>query len=223
MPLFLAHEHLHRAACQVEVLAEFVLQEALVWILDVLRQVAEERECRESGRKLGHILDFHQLALPHRRWIILDFRKHCIHELGSAYLARVIVPYVCDLIQHIQDSLLLQHGCEDDRHVIERSDSCFQCLGIFRHRVALFSEEVPLVHYQDTTLSVLLDEVEDIPVLCLHTCGGIDHHDADIAVLDGPDGTHHGVELQVLIDPVLLADAGSVHEHELVAELVVIG
>ena len=41
-------------------------------------------------------------------------------------------------------------------------------------------------------------------------------------MLNGPDGPHHGIELQVLVHPVLSPHAGGVHQHEFVAELVVI-
>ena len=40
--LFLSEEHLHRAAEEVELRAELVLQEAAVRLADILRQVAEE-------------------------------------------------------------------------------------------------------------------------------------------------------------------------------------
>ena len=42
-------------------------------------------------------------------------------------------------------------------------------------------------------------------------------------MLDGPDGAHDRVELQVFVHLGLLAYAGGVDQHELVAELVVVG
>ena len=42
--LFLSEEDLHRTSQEVEVGAELVLKEAAVWVADVLRKVAEERE-----------------------------------------------------------------------------------------------------------------------------------------------------------------------------------
>jgi hypothetical protein len=42
--LFLSEEYLHRASEEVKVRTELVLQEALVWVADVLRKVAEECE-----------------------------------------------------------------------------------------------------------------------------------------------------------------------------------
>ena len=42
--LFLTEEDVDRAADEVELRAELVLQESSVWLADVLRQVAEESE-----------------------------------------------------------------------------------------------------------------------------------------------------------------------------------
>ena len=42
--LFLSEEYLYWTSEEVEVRTEFVLQEALVWVADVLRKVAEECE-----------------------------------------------------------------------------------------------------------------------------------------------------------------------------------
>ena len=92
----------------------------------------------------------------------------------------------------------------------------------FRQSVAVLLEEIPFVDHDDAALAVPLDEIEDVHVLGLHSGGGVNHHYADVAVLDGPDGTHHGIEFEILLYLVLLPDAGRVHEHELVPELIVI-
>ena len=42
--LFLSEEHLNRAAKEIKVLTQLVLQEAAVRLADILRKVAEERE-----------------------------------------------------------------------------------------------------------------------------------------------------------------------------------
>lgn len=42
--LFLSEEDMYRASEEVELRAELVLQESSVWLADVLRQIAEERE-----------------------------------------------------------------------------------------------------------------------------------------------------------------------------------
>ena len=107
--LFRTHEHLNRAARKIEMLSQLVLEETFVRILDVLWQVAEECKCRELRRELCHLLDFHELAFPHRWRIILDFRKHRLHELGCGDPSGVVLPYMLYLIQNIEDSLLLEH------------------------------------------------------------------------------------------------------------------
>ena len=92
--LFLSEEDLHRTSEEVEVCAELVLQESLVRIADILRQVAEEREGRRSGRELCDVLDLDVLSLPCWRRIVLDFRKHHLVDLRSRDLARVVLVYM---------------------------------------------------------------------------------------------------------------------------------
>ena len=65
--------------------------------------------------------------------------------------------------------------------------------------------------------------MEDVHVLCLDATGGVDHQDTDIAVLDGADGAHHRIELEILGDLVLTTDTGSIHEVEVEAKLIVTG
>lgn len=127
-----------------------------------------------------------------------------------------------DLVQDIHNSLFLEYGSEDDRHIRKRSDTCLHGLYVLGHSVALLLEEVPFVYDEDTTLAVFLYEVEDVHVLSLHTAVRIDHHDADVTMLDSSDGTHDRIELEVFVYSVFLSDAGRVHEYELVSELVVI-
>lgn len=47
------------------------------------------------------------------------------------------------------------------------------------------------------------------------------HEDADVAVLDGADGSHHAIELQVLAHLVFASDACRIDEVEVEAKLVV--
>ena len=42
--LFLSEEYLNRTSEEIKVLTQFVLKEAAVWLADILRKVAEERE-----------------------------------------------------------------------------------------------------------------------------------------------------------------------------------
>ena len=204
-------------------LPQLVLKESLVRLLDVLRQVAEERERRESGWQLGHVLDLHILALPGRRRVILDLRQHSLVQPCRRKLAGIVLVNVLGLIQHIHDSLFPGDRGEYDRHVIERSDAAAQRGFIFLHRVAVLQEEVPFVDHQHAGLAVADDEVEYAHVLSLHSGVRVDHQDADIGMFDCPDGTHHGVELQILVDLGFPAHSGGVHEHKLVPELVVEG
>ena len=88
---------------------ELVLEESLVRFLDVLRQVAEEGECRELGWKLGYVFDIDHLALPHRRWVIVNLWQHCVHQLGSAQPSGIILIDVSYRIEDIENPLFLQH------------------------------------------------------------------------------------------------------------------
>ena len=81
--LFLSEEDLHRTSEEVEVCAELVLQESLVRIADILRQVTEERKCRRSCRKLCDVFDLDVLTLPCWWRIVLDLRKHYLIDLRS--------------------------------------------------------------------------------------------------------------------------------------------
>ena len=126
-------------------------------------------------------------------------------------------------VQDLQDALLVDHGGEHDRNVVERGQTGLQGLGVVAHGVGLLLEEVPLVHHDNAALAVLLDDVEDVHVLRLHPEGGVDHEDAHVGMLDGAHRPEDGIEFQVLGDLGLAAHAGGVHQDELVAELVVIG
>ena len=87
LPLFLSQEYLYRASEEVELASELVLQEPLVRVADILREIAEERERRAPCRKLGYVLDLDVLALPCRWRIVLDLRKHLFVDLRSRDLA----------------------------------------------------------------------------------------------------------------------------------------
>ena len=79
--LFLPEKYLYRTSEEIEVRTQLVLKETSVRFTDILRKVAEERKLRRTSRHLSHILDLDILALPCRRRIILDLRKHHIIEL----------------------------------------------------------------------------------------------------------------------------------------------
>ena len=67
--------------------SKFVLEEAAVWLTDVLRKIAEECERRRAGRELGDVLDLDVLALPCWRWIVLNLRKHYLVDVRCLDLA----------------------------------------------------------------------------------------------------------------------------------------
>ena len=68
-----------------------------------------------------------------------------------------------------------------------------------------------------------MDKLEDVHVLCLNAACGVNHEDADVAVLNGTDGAHDAVELQVFGHLVLTPYACRVDQVEVEAELVVAG
>ena len=126
--------------------------------------------------------------------------------------------------QYTEDALLGQCRSKDDREIHEWSHTIAD--GILKginHLLVLLLYQVPLVHYYHQTLVVLLDQLEDIHILGLDTTGCIKHKDADITVLNGTDGTHHRIELQVLTHLVLTADTSCIYQVEIEAELVVTG
>ena len=127
-------------------------------------------------------------------------------------------------LQYTEDTLLGQCRSKDDREIHEWSHTVAD--GILEgidHLLVLLLYQVPLVDYHHQTLVVLLDQLEDVHILGLDTTGGIQHQDADITVLDGTDGAHHGIEFQVLAHLVLSADTGSIYQVEVEAELIVTG
>ena len=181
---------MHRTSREVELRAELVLKESLVWVPEVLRKVAEERERRRAGRELGDVLDLDVLALPCWWWIVLDLRKHLLVDLGCRDLARVVLVNMSSCVEHIHDSLLVDHRCEDDREVIERSEAFLDGNGVLLHGVAVFLDSVPLVDNDHAAFLVALDQVKDSHVLCLDACLRIYHEDTYVRVLDGADRTH---------------------------------
>ncbi len=126
-------------------------------------------------------------------------------------------------VQDIQDALLLKYGGEDDGDVVEGSKAGLQVFRVLLHGVHALFKEVPLVHHYHAALAVFLDYVEDVHVLSLHAKVGVYHEDAHIRVLNCAHGPHDGVELEVLGHLSPFTHAGGIHNHEFMAELVVIG
>lgn len=84
-----------------------------------------------------------------------------------------------------------------------------------------FSTRLPLVDHDDTPLAVADNQVVDVQILRFEPLLRVEHQDADVGVLDGADGAHDRVELEVLHRLALLAHAGRVDQVEVHAELVV--
>ena len=89
--------------------SELVLEEAAVRLADVLRKIAEECERWRTCRQLGDVLDLDVLALPCWRRIVLDLRKHDLVDVRSLDLARVVFLYMGSCVEHIHDSLFVDH------------------------------------------------------------------------------------------------------------------
>ncbi len=84
-----------------------------------------------------------------------------------------------------------------------------------------FSTRSHFVHHDHAPLAVADDEVVDVQVLRFESLLRVEHQDADVGLLDGPDRPHHRVEFEVLHRLALLAHAGRIDEVEVHAELVV--
>ncbi len=123
--------------------------------------------------------------------------------------------------QHLEDALLREGRGEDYREIDERRHTvAYGVLEGLDDSLILVLHKVPLVHNYYERLVVALYELEDVHVLSLNAARGVEHEDANVGVLNGADGTHHGVELKVFRHLVLAADAGSVDEVEVETELV---
>ena len=178
-------------------------------------------ELRRRRRQLRDVLDLDVLALGRGGRVVLDQRQQLLVQFrrGDAAFARLVHPDRG--LEHVEDALSVQHRGEDDRNVVERGEPFFQELGPLLHRVAVLLHEVPLVHHDHAPLAVADDEVVDVQVLRFESLLRVEHQDADVGLLDGPDRPHHRVEFEVFHRLALLAHAGRIDEVEVHAELVV--
>ena len=62
-----------------------------------------------------------------------------------------------------------------------------------------------------------------VKVLSFYAALRIQHQDADIGVLNGPDGTHDGIIFQIFRHLVFTADTGRIHQIEIKPELGITG
>ena len=127
-------------------------------------------------------------------------------------------------LEDLEDTLLGKGRGEDDGEIDKRCHTFTDGIGkgVDDHLCLIF-HQIPLVDHYHKTLVVLLDELEDVHILRLDTTGGVKHQDTHVAVLDSPDGTHHGVELQILCHLVLTTDTSGIHQVEVEAKLIVTG
>ena len=126
-------------------------------------------------------------------------------------------------LQHFEYALLVQHAGEDDGDILEGGDAAADKVFELFVGLVVFLDEVPFVDHNHHAFVVALDEGEDIQILHLQPLAGIEHQDTDIAVLDGADTAHDGIELQVFTHFRLLAEAGGVDKVEVESEHVVAG
>ena len=109
--LLLPYKHVYRAAVHGPVVADLVLKETAIRLLDILRQVGIEHERGDlCVRDLRAILDLDILALG--RWwrISLDERQHHLVELGCAHLrCAVLINLLCEL-QHLEAAAAFSAG-----------------------------------------------------------------------------------------------------------------
>ena len=204
-------------------LADLILEEALVRLLDPLGEVRKESEARYGGGELHDVLDLDVLALRGRRRCGLDDGEHDLVELrGGDALAATLVDLL-DFLEDLEDTLLRQSRDEDDGEVGEGSQTLTDdILEGLDDRIALVRDEIPLIDADDEPLAILLDEGEDVQILALYPSGSVKHEDADIRVLNGSDGANYRVVLEIFVDLATLADTSGIDEIEVHAELRVV-
>ena len=125
-------------------------------------------------------------------------------------------------LQHFKNALFGHGRGKNNGEIGKRShtvaDGILECID---NLLRLFLHQVPFVHHHNQRLVVFLNQLEDVHILRLNAACGINHQDANIAVLNGTDASHHTIELQVFGHFVLATDAGSVDQIEIKTELIV--
>lgn len=221
--LFLAHVDGDGGAGEVPLLADLVLEVAAVGLLDPLRKVAEEDEGGYlRALEHGYVFYLDVLALV-RGWRIgADDLEQVVVELRCRNDAAPVLVDVLRGLENLEDALFCQGRAEDDGEIVEgRETSAYGILEMLDGLLALVLGDVPFVYNYDEPFLVALDKREDADVLCLDAACGVNHEYADVGGLDGADRADYRVVLDILVDLVLLADAGCVDEVEVEAELVV--
>ena len=135
--LFLSHEYLHRCAVEIPVLTQLVFEEAAVWFLHPLRQVAEEDEGRHGrSLELCHIFDLDVFAFVGGRGICAYHLKHHFVELRCGYLAAAVAVNVDRGFYHLEYTLFGESRAENYREVGERLPILF-CADNFESLLAI--------------------------------------------------------------------------------------
>ena len=138
--------------------------------------------------ELCHVLDLDKLTLVVWWWISADHFEHILVELACLDDALAVLINLDGSLNHLIDALLGGGRCKDDREIDKWGEAVADGgLEAADRLLALVGHQIPLVDAHHETLAVLLDERENVHILCLDATSRIDHEDADIAVLDGAD------------------------------------
>ncbi len=121
-------------------------------------------------------------------------------------------------LKHLESALTVDGRGENDGVVGERSCVFPDSILESQVGVAVFFNQIPFVDHQDQTFLVAFYQSEYVHVLSLEPFGGVYNQNGHVAFLDGTYGTHHRIELDVLVNLAFLAQSGSVHQHEVHAE-----
>ena len=117
-----------------------------------------------------------------------------------------------------------QGGGKYNRKIIEWSHAMADGIFIFVHdhrRLVLY--QVPFIDHHNQTFVVPLYQLEYVQVLGFYATLRIQHQNADIGVLNGPDGTHDGIIFQIFRHLVFTADTGRIYQIEIKPELGITG
>ena len=172
--------------------------------------------------QLRTILDLNVLPLDRRRRIGLYQWQHHLVQLVRAHARRAVQINLLSRFQHTEDALFREGRGKNYREVRKRCHAIANgVLKSVNDLLVFVLHQVPFVHNHHQRLVVTLDDLEDVHVLRLNTARGINHQDANVAVLDGTDGAHDTVKLQIFRDFVFAADSCRVDQIEIKPELVV--
>ena len=209
---------------EIPLIADLIFQEAAIRLLDPLGEIAEEDEGGDD-RLLEHgdILDFDELTLIAGRGSYGYLLEHIGVELRCGDEPAAVFVDLGGSLEHVVYALLSECRSEDDGEIGEGGEPAADGVDItLLSSLRAVGHEVPLIDTDHESLAVALDKAEDVGILRLDASGGVDHQDADIRSLDGADRTDHRIILDILIDLLLLADAGGVDQIEVETELIIL-